>query len=87
MKLPSSLTIRDLRELKPQFVADIGTPELCIDAGAIEAIDTAGLQLLLALCAARRSNGGTTSINNPSSALREAAQALGLAPALGLAAS
>src|SRR5580700_211468 len=54
MALGSSLSIREVGERAAQFKALIAAGSAEVDAGKLESIDTAGLQLLLAAAAARR---------------------------------
>jgi len=61
-----------------------GEGPLTVDAGAVERVDTAGVQLLLALRQESARRGRPLQWRAASPALRETAARLGLANALGL---
>jgi len=82
-KIGASLSIHDVgaqrREL--QNALDHGVEEL--DVTALEAIDTAGVQLLLAVAAAANVRGGALRFTGADKLLLGAAQALGLGTPFG----
>jgi ABC-type transporter Mla MlaB component len=79
MVLGSSLSIREVGERAAQFKALIASGSAEVDAGKLESIDTAGLQLLLAAAAAARRRGLTLRLHGAGSLGSGAASALGLA--------
>jgi ABC-type transporter Mla MlaB component len=79
MALGSSLSIREVGERAAQFKALIAAGSAEVDAGKLEIIDTAGLQLLLAAAAAARRRGLTLRLHGAGSLSSGAASALGLA--------
>lgn len=80
LSLPAHLDIAHAGELKQALDAALAEkPPLLLDAGAVEQVDTAGLQLLLAF---RRTRA--IEWRNPSPALRDAAALAGMAGALAL---
>lgn len=84
VELPARLDIATAAEVKRQLDAALAGPQpLTLDAHAVEHIDAAGLQLLLALLRADPPGTGAA-WRNPSPVLREAATLLGLSEALRL---
>jgi anti-anti-sigma regulatory factor len=85
LRLPATLGIAQLAELREQFAAalDSGRP-LAIDGAAVEQLDGAALQLLLAFQRAAASAGRAPDWRKPSPRLSDAAALLGLDGALGL---
>jgi ABC-type transporter Mla MlaB component len=79
MALGSSLSIREVGERAAQFKALIAAGSAEVDAGKLESIDTAGLQLLLAAAAAARRRGLTLRLHGAGSLNSGAASSLGLA--------
>jgi ABC-type transporter Mla MlaB component len=79
LPLGSSLSIREVGERAAQFKALIASGSAEVDAGKLESIDTAGLQLLLAAAAAARRRGLTLRLHGAGSLNSGAANALGLA--------
>jgi anti-anti-sigma regulatory factor len=81
--LPSSLLISDVGELYPDWLAHLqrGKP-LVIDAGAVELVDGAGLQLLAALVKSAAEGRIGLSWREVSPALRTSIDQLGLASLL-----
>jgi ABC-type transporter Mla MlaB component len=79
LALGSSLSIREVGERAAQFKALIASGSAEVDAGKLESIDTAGLQLLLAAAAAARRRGLTLRLHGAGSLGSGAASALGLA--------
>jgi ABC-type transporter Mla MlaB component len=82
LALGSSLSIREVGERAAQFKALIASGSAEVDAGKLESIDTAGLQLLLAAAAAARRRGLTLRLHGAGSLGSGAASALGLADQL-----
>ncbi|NLC61786.1 MAG: STAS domain-containing protein [Gammaproteobacteria bacterium] len=70
--------------LKTALAAHLHAPSVELDAGGVERVHTAGLQVLLAWWQARESAGRQTRWSGCSETLRSAAATLGLATALGL---
>jgi ABC-type transporter Mla MlaB component len=79
LALGASLSIREVGERAAQFTALIAAGSAEVDAGKLESIDTAGLQLLLAAAAAARRRGLTLRLHGAGSLNSGAASALGLA--------
>lgn len=85
LKLPAELTIYTVGELHPQWLAWLHAvpadgPASTVQAQAVEQVDAAGLQLLLALSAAMTARGCALRLHEPSEALRQGCDALGLSP-------
>lgn len=87
VEIPESLTIHHIEEqfgnLKIAFQSDAETYKL--QAGKVEAIDTSGLQALLALVKHAVDNGKTIEWDAPTEVLTSGAAKLGLTEALKLA--
>lgn len=80
LTLPAHLDIAHAGELKQTLDAALAAkPALILDAAAVEHVDTAGLQLLLAFRRARSAEW-----RDPAPALRDAAALAGLGGALDL---
>lgn len=87
LRLPSSLRIADVAEFRPQCDAALeGEGTLGCEADAVEFIDAAGLQLLVALSRACAQRARDFEIRTPSPAFAGAARIGGFAPLLGLGA-
>ncbi len=84
IQLPSSLTIRGVRELKKQLASSLTGGDLGLDAAAVNEVDTAGVQLLLAIRRHVVAQGGTVTWSGASELLRGAVRALGLSQELAL---
>jgi anti-anti-sigma regulatory factor len=82
--LPASLVIRDVAGVAQQLGAALTGGALVVDASAVTAVDTAGLQLLLAAQRSARARGISARWLGASPTLTRAASALGVARALGL---
>lgn len=84
IKLPENLTIHHIEahfnELNKQF-NDAGD-EIAMEASAVETIDTAGLQTLLALVKHAAGNGKKISWLNTPDILKNSAEKLGLSQEL-----
>jgi ABC-type transporter Mla MlaB component len=82
--LPPELSIYTAAELHPQWLAWAGQGALAgrealADGQAVDQVDGAGVQLLLALQRCLAARGCTLRLQAPSHPLREACAALGLA--------
>lgn len=82
--LPTELSIYTAAELHPQWLAWAGHGALAgrealADGQAVDQVDGAGVQLLLALQRCLAARGCTLRLHTPSHPLREACAALGLA--------
>lgn len=81
--LPAELSIYTAAELHPQWLAwasrDGGArPDALVDATAVDQVDGAGVQLLVALQRCLAARGCTLRLLAPSRPLRDACDALGL---------
>lgn len=91
--LPAELTIYHAAELHRDWLQQLAAldagsapaPET-LDAAPLQLVDGAGLQLLLSLRKALAERGFEPPLRGAGAALHDAAVALGVAPALGLAA-
>ncbi len=84
LTLEASCTLRETADLQFSLVAATGDP-LVIDGGAVQRIDTAGLQLLVALARRQHAAGGRLEWKAASPELLQGSRQLGLVDALGLA--
>jgi anti-anti-sigma regulatory factor len=82
LSLGSSLSIREVGECAARLKALLQAGATEVDAGALETVDTAGLQLLLAAAAAARRRGLTLKLVGAKGLHQGAATALGLAEQL-----
>lgn len=82
--LERDLGIEACIALKDALAADLHTPQIMIDAGGVERVHTAGLQLLVAWWRAREATGLDTGWAACSDTLRSAATSLGLTTVIGL---
>jgi anti-anti-sigma regulatory factor len=74
-----SIEIASVGELKPEWLRlSAGADEVEVDLGAIERIDTAGLQFLLAFSIESAAVKQKLQFNNVSAAAKKAAAQLGL---------
>jgi anti-anti-sigma regulatory factor len=84
--LPAELTIYNAAELRVQLLAHVEAhaqeEACCIDAAAVDQVDAAGLQLLLALTRTLAAAGRTLRLAPASPVLAAAVDALGLRAAL-----
>jgi ABC-type transporter Mla MlaB component len=82
LSLPPELTIYTVGELHPQWLAWLnahpGAGTAVVEAQAVEQVDGAGLQLLLALGRGLEERGRTMRLQAPSSVLQSGSAALGL---------
>lgn len=85
--LPAQLDIANAGELKQLLTDAFATQApLQLDASAVERVDTAGMQLLLAFCSTAQAQGRPAEWKKTSPQLHDAARLLGMAAALGLGA-
>jgi ABC-type transporter Mla MlaB component len=83
--LASHCSVKDAAALKATLTAAVEAPEqVTLDAGAVERIDTATMQLLCAFVRDRSAGARATVWSGESKALREAAKLLGAAAMLAL---
>lgn len=83
--LPQAMTIADLDPLRQRLLGLLNSRrDLVLDGRAISDIDTAGLQLLAALCRDARERGIAVRWTGVSAELAAGAALLGLAAVLGL---
>lgn len=83
LALPAELTIYTAAELHPRWLQwlDAVTPDappLAVQASAVDQVDAAGVQLLLALAHGLTEREQMLRLHAPSSALLQACEALGL---------
>ena len=82
LALPAELTIYTVGELHPQWLdwlqKSADSSPVDVIAAAVEQVDGAGLQLLLALASAATERGRALRILDPSEVLRQGCAALGL---------
>lgn len=86
-QLPETLTIASIQPLHEQFEAlieDKNCDAILLKAADVQRIDTAGVQLLYALVMAAQERQIPLNWQAPSASLRQSAQVLGLASALGI---
>ncbi|RMF19471.1 MAG: STAS domain-containing protein [Gammaproteobacteria bacterium] len=81
-ELPRALTIQHVEDLMKQLDALPAEQDLALDGQAVELVDALGVQLLLALRKRQQQGGHGFTLQQPSEALREALNDLGLADAL-----
>lgn len=83
--LPEVVMLPNAAEISDMIADALGRGEpFNIDAGALERVDTAGMQLLLAAVSQGRSQGLTVKLENASEIVREKARMLDLGAQLGL---
>ncbi len=85
ISLATVITIADVAALKETLMVH-GDQQatVCIDAGGVQMIDTAGLQLLLAFIRQRQAQNRDCTLLQPSQAFTDTAALLGLTEPLGL---
>lgn len=83
--LDETLTIEQVGALHAELGRQLGCAQVVLDAGALQRIDAAGLQLLAAFVRTAAGRGAQIEWRSPTAALRDAARRTGLAPALRLA--
>jgi anti-sigma B factor antagonist len=80
--LDSSLQIKDVEEAHRRLLAAVaGAPSLAVDVSRIESIDTAGIQVLLAVQKSAAAHGVPVEFCGESAALSQALATLGLSAA------
>lgn len=83
--LGSDLGIESAADLKQQLAPHLAQPEpLLLDAGTVQRVHTASLQVLCTLFRDREQAGHTTAFSDSSASFRDAARLLGLSAQLGL---
>lgn len=88
IRLASDLGIEQSAELKAALAPHLASKRVvAIDAGGVERVHSASLQVLCAFWRDRQKAGRNTRLDNASPALRDAAQILALSSFLGLNAS
>ena len=85
--LPANCGIRDAARLKAALLVLLPQAAVTIDAGGLERIDTAGVQLLVAFTRDRAAKGFGTEWRGVNTTLRDAVNILGLASRMGLPAA
>src|SRR5882757_7832552 len=84
--LESSLEIKDVEDAHPQLMALLArTSAVAVDVSRVGAVDTAGVQLLLAFQSEAVNRGVSVAFCGESPALKHALTALGLSDALRMA--
>lgn len=83
LALPAELTIYAVAELHPQWLNWLATLDghadaAHVDATAVDQVDAAGLQLLLSLQRTLDARGCRLQLGEPSAALRQGCESLGL---------
>jgi phospholipid transport system transporter-binding protein len=86
LKLDASCTLRETADLQFSLVAASGE-SLVVDGGGVERVDTAGLQLLVALARRQRNQGSSFEWKAISAELLKCGHRLGLQQELGLPAA
>jgi len=87
LKLESSFTLRDANDMLFQLLAvDFRDSDVLVDGGAVERIDTAGLQMLIAFAKAHAARGKTLQWTAVSPELLRSSQLLGVTEPLHLTA-
>jgi ABC-type transporter Mla MlaB component len=84
LTLDASCTLRETADMQFSLVVATGDP-VVVDGGAVERIDTAGLQLLVALVRRQQQAGRRLEWKAVSRELRTCGERLGLIEALGIA--
>jgi anti-anti-sigma regulatory factor len=86
LRLEASCTLRDSIDMQFQLLAvDFGDSDVLVDGGAVERIDTAGLQMLVSFAKHQASRGKPVRWTAASAELTRGSQLLGLDDLLGLA--
>lgn len=85
LPLGDDLGIEAATDLKQHLAAHLSQPQpIALDAGAVQRVHTASLQVLCSFVRQRRQAGLATDFSAASQSFRDAARLLGLAPQLGL---
>lgn len=85
--LPADFRLADVATVKAQLIEAFDASAVQLDGGAVERVDTAALQLLVAFRREATARGQLPAWLGVSSAMRDAAGVLGLAQALELPAT
>ena len=81
--LPESMRISELTELKTQLDPLIeAKQDLSLDGSAVSSIDTAGIQIIVAMHAALAAAENTLTVSNPSESITKAAEVIGVSTLL-----
>lgn len=85
VKLPESITIRDVSQLRDEWLVlvEAGEP-IEVDASGVEDVDGAGLQLMLSLFRDLLGRGHSVTWAGVSDKFREVVEVLGMNSALGV---
>lgn len=83
--LGEALTIEQVGTLHVELGRQLGRGQVILDAGGLQRIDAAGLQLLAAFVRTAAGRGARIEWRSPTATLRDAVRRTGLAPALRLA--
>lgn len=85
LRLEGDLTIRDVAARRDEWKALLdGASLLVVDAGSVERVDSAGLQLLVALKESAKRRDLECRVVQPSATLSDAIATVGLGPCLGI---
>ena len=76
--LPPELTIPHAAEVREALLQAVSVGQMKFDAQAVEAIDSSGIQLLLALSKTLQSNGAHLELSAPSTPVTDALRLYGL---------
>jgi len=82
LALPAALVAGDADAVRRQWLDQCPAGSLTVDASQLEAIDTAGLQMLVALRRHVEAGGGHLIVQSAPTVLREAVRLAGLPDAL-----
>lgn len=86
--LGDDLGIEAAADLKQHLAAHLAAPQpVALDAGGVQRVHTASLQVLCSFVRQRRQAGLATDFSAVSHSFRDAARLLGIAPQLGLTAT
>ncbi len=85
--LPADFRLAELATVKSELIEAFDAPAVQLDGGAVERVDTAALQLLVAFRREAVARGQLPAWVGVSAAIRDAAGVLGLAQALELPAT
>lgn len=82
--LASHCSVKDAAELKQSLCLHLDSPDVTLDAGGVERIDTSTIQLLCAFVRDRAAQQRSVKWLGDARVLREAARLLGVEPLLSL---
>lgn len=80
----AGLSVREVHELRDRLLAAVEAGPVVLDAGAVERVDSAGLQLIISLGRSLAARGETLAYSAVSPTLTDVARTLGLAAACAL---